>query len=78
MRNGQCPKCNSTTIYSLPQGVYFYAGNAFHVHTGSLSMGIAYVSFVCTTCGYFENYIADPNRLAEVASKWQKVPVYTP
>ena len=31
-------------------------------------------SFLCTTCGYYENYVADPKRLAEVAQKWPAVP----
>jgi hypothetical protein len=30
-------------------------------------------SYICTDCGYFENYIADAAKLADVALKWQKV-----
>ena len=72
MKNGVCPKCNSKTIYSQPQAVYFYQGH-LHVSTGSQSSGVQFTSYVCTACGYFENYITDQSKLAEVASKWKKV-----
>jgi hypothetical protein len=46
-----------------------------HVYTGILSVAVEFDAFVCTTCGYFENYIADEDKLADVAKKWDKVPV---
>jgi hypothetical protein len=75
MKNGQCPKCNSTTIHSQPQGIYYYQITALHLgNTGSMMIPNAtVVSYLCTTCGYFENYIADQKILAQVAAKWQKV-----
>jgi hypothetical protein len=33
------------------------------------------VSFLCTSCGYYENYIADAKKLSDAAQKWPKVPV---
>ena len=72
MRNGRCTKCNSETVYTQPGGIFFYT-NALHVRTGSLEQGVPFVSFICTTCGYFENFVADPQKLAVVAQKWQKV-----
>ena len=45
------------------------------VYTGRISRAVPYVSFVCTTCGNFENYIADQPKLMDVAKTWQKVPV---
>ena len=72
MRDGQCPKCNSKTVYSKQGGV---GSTHIHVYTGILSVPVEILSFVCTTCGYFENYIADENKLADVAQKWDKVPI---
>lgn len=75
MRNGKCSKCNSPTVYQQTGGIYFDSRNAFHVYTGAFDMTVPYVSFICASCGYFENYVADANKLAEVAQKWQKVNV---
>ncbi len=72
MRNGQCPKCNSKTVYSKRGGV---GSTHIHVYTGILSVAVEFDAFVCTTCGYFENYIANEDKLKDVAQKWDKVPV---
>jgi hypothetical protein len=74
MRNGTCPSCHATTVYSKPGGVGISDRPVIHVYTGAISRAVPFVSFVCTTCGYFENFIADANKLAEVAQKWQPVP----
>jgi hypothetical protein len=29
--------------------------------------------YICSTCGYFEIYIADQKKLNDVAQKWEKV-----
>lgn len=72
MRNGHCPKCNSETVYSQSGGIFFYT-NALHVRTSSLEQGVPFISYICTTCGYFENFVVDQQKLAAVAQKWQKV-----
>jgi DNA-directed RNA polymerase subunit RPC12/RpoP len=73
MKNGQCPRCGSRTIYSQPSAIYFY-NNTLQVRTGAFSRGVPFTSYICTTCGFFENYVADQDKLAEVARTWQKVP----
>jgi predicted nucleic-acid-binding Zn-ribbon protein len=74
MRNGVCPRCGSATVYSQAGGVHVSGGERIYVPTSRIDKAVPFVSFVCTTCGYFENYIADQNKLTEVAQKWQKVP----
>jgi len=73
MRNGFCSKCSSATVYSKAGGVGISDNGQIHVYTGRISKAVPYVSFVCTTCGYFENYIADRDKLADVAKNWAKV-----
>ena len=36
-------------------------------------MGSEFESYVCTECGYFENYITDKAKLQGVQQKWAKV-----
>ena len=73
MKNGQCPKCHSATVYSQTGGVFFN-NNVIHVRTSQADQAVPFVSYICTTCGYFENFIADPNKLVAVTRTWQKVP----
>ena len=74
MKDGVCPKCNSRSVYKGEEGkgVLLYE---FHVYTGRLHMPTPYVSYVCTTCGYFEVYVTDQKVLAEVpnSKNWTKV-----
>ena len=72
MRNGKCSKCGSTTVYAQSKGVG--GVNGVELTIGIFARAVNVTSFVCTTCGYFENYIADTKKLAEVAQKWPKVP----
>ena len=74
MRNGICPKCGSATVNSKTEGLkYAVAKGVVFVHTGGMTMASPATAYICTTCGYFENYIADQNKLSEVARNWQKV-----
>lgn len=73
MRNGVCRACGSQTVYSKTYGVKIGEVQGVYVQTSMMTMAVPYVSFVCSSCGYFENYIAEPKKLAEVAAKWTKV-----
>ena len=73
MRNGKCLKCGSTTIYSQSNGVG--GRNGVAVSIGLTLDSTEVISFVCATCGYFENYFTAQKKLSEVKQKWQKVPV---
>ena len=75
MKNGICPKCGSATIYSKADGLKYSAmrGVVF-VETGGITMASSAIAYVCTTCGYFENYITDQSKLSGVLKNWQKVP----
>lgn len=75
MRNGICPKCGSATVHSKTEGLkYAVAKGVVFVYTSRLTMPSPAIAYVCTTCGYFENYIADQNKLSEVAKNWPQVP----
>jgi len=70
MRDGKCPKCGSNNVFTRKDGINY----------GSFEISIAFLvthspanDYICTDCGYFERYIDDKKKLAEVAQKWQKV-----
>ena len=73
MKNGLCPQCNATTVYSKPYGASFSIDQDLFISTSIVNKGVPFVSYLCTTCGYFENYVNDQKKLADVTKTWDKV-----
>ncbi|MDD3628036.1 MAG: hypothetical protein PHV06_12050 [bacterium] len=75
MKKGICPKCGAETVYSKNDGIkYSVMQGVVIVKTNTiLNIPSSAISYVCTTCGYFENYITDKNKLSAVAKEWKKV-----
>jgi len=76
MKNGKCIKCGATTVYTQPNGI------AWENQAGVYVKGLAWLAkphpvdtYVCTQCGYFENYLPDKNILQKIteSDKWKKV-----
>ena len=74
MKDGTCPKCNSTTVYTKRKGMS-YGDGGVHVYISSqmVSRAVQVDHYLCTTCGYFEAYVEDKDKLAAVAKDWKKV-----
>ncbi len=73
MKNGKCPKCGSTEIYTaqdLPLKSGPFGSNAIPV---SLTAIAALDNYVCTDCGFLERYVADAEKLKQIAKKWGHV-----
>jgi hypothetical protein len=49
-------------------------GRRQYIGFNGVYQGVDVQSYLCTTCGYFENYVTDAKRLAEAAQQWPKVP----
>lgn len=78
MKNGKCPKCNSTNVFMNRSGVEWAdEGGWISIWMGSpnerLGKQSYYDSYICVDCGYFENFILDKDILQEVQTKWTKV-----
>ena len=79
MKNGQCPKCNSSNVFKYGNGVRFGedgGGDSLTDFSGDVSHLIRYVayeSYACLDCGYFEDYIPDAGTLQEIQKKWTKI-----
>lgn len=70
MNSGTCPKCQSSNIFKKKNGINHHKG--IHVYTSTMTFPSSFVSHVCADCGYFENYIDDRAKLADIASKWER------
>jgi predicted nucleic-acid-binding Zn-ribbon protein len=76
MKNGTCPKCSQNTVYSSKKGITFASAGAMYIQNlkGFMIMPLKeYSDYVCTSCGYFETYIDDEDKLGEIANQWSKV-----
>jgi len=73
MRSGKCPKCNSTTVHVKRKGMSFGDGGVYVLTSEWVSKPIPCDHYICTTCGYFESYLADKAKLEAVAREWTKV-----
>jgi hypothetical protein len=58
-------KQNGLQVGEYIRGVFIY--------TSILTRPSPLVTFICSTCGYFEHYVNDPGKLAEVAKTWVKI-----
>jgi hypothetical protein len=74
MRNGVCPKCNSTEIYRKVNGIGLGDANGrVYIFTGWLTSPTDVEAFICIFCGFFETFAIDRNKLDEVTQSWEKV-----
>lgn len=73
MKSGKCPRCGSGQIYSgsdIPLKGGPFGSNSIPV---SLTSMAALDNYVCAQCGLVERYIADEEKLDEIARKWSPV-----
>jgi hypothetical protein len=75
MKDGKCPKCNATTVYSKRKGIKFGNGGVYvDISSEWISKSVKEVDcYICISCGYFENYLVDPDRLHAITRDWEKV-----
>lgn len=59
MKDGNCPKCASTDVRITTV-----------INTELVTSAYEFDTYLCTACGYFEHYVADPAKIAGVAATW--------
>ena len=75
MRRGFCVKCGTPTVYRKLNGISHGGdgGGGAYVRTGWLTAASPVESLICTRCGYFENYVVDDRKMAEITKTWEKL-----
>lgn len=64
MKNGKCPKCNSSSVYFKEYALDMVTLDGKRVE---------YVNYLCTDCGYFETYITDKDALSKIPKRAEKL-----
>lgn len=75
MQNGICPNCQARTVYMLENGVQVGETNGMYVLAGKQRRMSSVNCYVCTTCGYMQYYLLDPQILKEIAEFGRWIPV---
>jgi hypothetical protein len=80
MRNGTCVKCGAATIRAARNGISNHSGHTTmfaHMEGRPRGMVIPFPGeawqFACTSCGYLEWWVVDPQTIEHIRSTW--VPV---
>lgn len=71
MKSGKCPKCGSNNVRRgpVPSG---WNDASLAVPMGSVFGSKALVrAYVCTACGFVEQYVDREKDLAKIREKWQ-------
>jgi hypothetical protein len=67
MKTGICPKCNAHEVFKLVDAMGMRDCRSLEkIDSGKVRTSME--SYVCTDCGYFENYIVDAAHLAAIKS----------
>ena len=72
MRNGKCARCGSKEIYHKVNGIVS-GDKKIYVRISILSPATDKETYICSSCGYYENYILDKNILNKLKENWIKV-----
>jgi predicted RNA-binding Zn-ribbon protein involved in translation (DUF1610 family) len=73
MKTGKCPKCGSEEIYCamhMPLKGGPFGSNSIPIGLTSMA---ALDNYVCVDCGMVERYVADEEKLKEIARRWDPV-----
>lgn len=75
MKNGTCVKCGKDTVHALENGVGGSGGLHVLSEPSRFIAKMIYMnvmSYVCVSCGYFENHFTEKDKLSDIAQKWRK------
>jgi hypothetical protein len=78
MKNGKCPHCGSSEVYVSQDGGGVGEGFQIYVRIGDAMKPIRNgETQLCTSCGYFENYVLNRDLIATIindpqGSGWKK------
>jgi hypothetical protein len=75
LRRGLCPKCQTPTVYRKLDGISQggSAGARVYVQTSWMTSASHVENLICTRCGYFETYVVDEQKMAEITNTWEKL-----
>ena len=71
MKQGKCPKCEGTNIYTSKNSDRYY-GERSRVDVTGFYVLITDM-YICADCRYIEEYIRDKDDFEKLKKKWHRV-----
>jgi len=75
MKDGMCPVCKSNDVYKRDNAWYLSGGDKTGIkmlHENYAEVTAVPTVYLCTDCGYFENYIDDEHALDLARRYWER------
>lgn len=67
----KCPKCGSREIVRITDNPYRHAsGSNIYTTTATLAGKIPVIRYVCTECGFVENWVENRSELEAIKKKF--------
>lgn len=73
MRNGKCPKCGSSEIYTNDADGEGFGGDEAATLQCGLDSTDKWQTYLCVNCGYYENYLTDKDLMADIVAKRKRM-----
>lgn len=67
----RCPKCGSGDVIRVPGNAHRYLANSICITRFAWVRRIPVDRFVCSDCGYVENWVADRDGLKKIKQAYQ-------
>lgn len=83
MRRGTCVKCGAATVRAAANGIDLGTAGVRALLRPHLEPGFRGAvrsqpadlwTFACTTCGFVEQYVLDPQAIAFIQQSWMPIP----
>lgn len=71
MKNGICPKCQSSEVYDDTSKGWLARSYRDGIAVDGFS-SVAIINYVCTDCGYTESYIQNEKDVEIIRRKWNR------
>lgn len=73
MQNGKCLNCGSNQVFKSVNGIISGDKQVYVRHLSRFTPGSDKITYICTNCGYYANFIPDKSILNKITEKWEKV-----
>lgn len=73
MLNGKCTHCGSDQVFRCLNGIVTGDKHVYVRNISRLTPGSNRMTYICTRCGYYENFLNDEALLKKIPGKWEKV-----
>lgn len=74
MKDGRCPRCGSVNVRKQCNGLHADGWKMrMPLWPNRVDEVTDVVTYLCVSCGYFENYVLGKGRLSQAAQRWVRV-----